>query len=75
MDKRCVVCGRPTTTPIVSALEHFKPYRPGMWQYLRGNVATFGAWGGIMGTFTLAFPWFNTIKNWRYRHHRLTGLE
>jgi len=73
--KHCIVCGRPTDKPITAAYEHFKPYEPGMWQYLRGNVSTFGPWRGLMGTLGLAFPWINTIRNWRYRHHRLTGLE
>jgi hypothetical protein len=71
MTTRCVVCGRETERPISDALSHFKLYQHGYWQYLRGNIKTFGLRDGITGTLGLAFPIYNTIRNWKYRKYRL----
>lgn len=67
----CCVCGEPTNKPISAAFEHFWFYHPGQWQYWKGNMRTFGFWGGLLGSLCLSFPFINTLANWKYRKHRL----
>jgi hypothetical protein len=69
--KKCIVCGEETDKPIEDALWHFRFYDPGMWQYMKGNMKCFGYWQGFLSTLGLAFPWFNTLRFWRYRKCRL----
>jgi len=67
----CIVCGDKTHKPFQAAFEHFWFYESGQWQFLRGNIATFGFWDGLNATLGLAFPFYNTLRHWKYRKHRL----
>lgn len=67
----CIICGEPTDRPFQAAFAHFWLWHPGMTQYLRWNIKTFGFWSGLSGTLGLMCPAYNTLRNWKYRKHRL----
>lgn len=71
---RCVICGDQTDRPIRAALSHFRLYESGNWKWLRGNVEVFGWRQGFVATLGLVCPAFNTLRNWRHRKSRLTGI-
>lgn len=71
MLKTCIVCGEKTEKPFQAAFEHFWLWQPGMLQYLRGNICTFGFWSGLSATIGLMCPLYNTLKNWKYRKARM----
>jgi hypothetical protein len=68
---KCLWCGEETTHPVRDLFAHFWIYQPAQWQYLKGNMATFGRWSGFWSTVELAFPMFNSLRHWRHRKTRL----
>ena len=69
--KQCLICGEKTKRPIAATLWHIRLYKRGAWRFLRGNMATFGALSGVLGTIYLAFPIVNTLRHWKYRRYFL----
>jgi len=57
------------------ALSHFRLYEPGMWQFWRGNVRLLGVVQGLLSILSLAFPWFDTLRHWKYRKYRLEIID
>lgn len=72
MTKTCPICGGPTKSPLLAALEHFYLYQPGQLGYVRGNFRMFGFWGGLEANLSLLFPIYCTIRYWRHRRSSLT---
>ena len=70
--KTCPICGDKTRKPIQAAFEHFWFWQPGSLQYLKGNIKTFGFWSGLHAWICLAFPFYSTLRHWKYRKCRLT---
>jgi hypothetical protein len=65
--KKCIVCGKETEKPFLSAFSHFYLYNAGQWKFLAGNIRTFGFLSGVWSTVQLICPVINTVVNWRYR--------
>lgn len=65
--KQCLVCGERTKQPWLATLWHFRLYEGGNWKWFKGNMATFGKWGGFWGTISLICPLFCTLRHWKYR--------
>ena len=69
--KHCIICGEKTEKPFLAAFTHFYLWQPGMLQYLKGNIQAFGFFDGLNATIGLMCPFYDTLKNWKYRKHQL----
>ena len=64
---KCAWCGIETDKPITEFFSHFKLYDHTAWEFLRGNMTTFGWLSGFCSTIFLAFPALSSLWHWRNR--------